>query len=235
MRDSVSRGKLIAEMDANDRPREKALSQGFDRLTDAELLAIIFATGTREKSVLELSSDILRDCDYHMSKLVSMGVSDIVARYKGIGPAKAITLLAALQLGIRAAADAAAIDRKPIKSAEDIYRRISARMQWLHHEEFWVLYLSRSNEVIYEYQLSKGGMAATVVDVRIIMRFALEKSAASIILVHNHPSGNLSPSMEDQSLTQKVSDAAKFFDISVLDHIIISHSGYYSFRDHGLI
>jgi len=230
------RGKTIADMSPCDRPREKALVHGFDALSDAELLAILFNTGIRNMNVVELSKAVLDDNDGHLSRLVRMRPGDIVRRYKGIGTAKAVTLLAALQLGIRAAKDGITIRNKHIKSSIDIYELMAPRLQWLNHEEFWVLYLSRANEVICEQLIGKGGIDATVVDVRVVMREALQLSVSSMAFVHNHPSGSLEPSVQDRALTKKLSAAAAIFDIRVIDHVIIgAQRGYFSFCDRGLI
>lgn len=220
-------------MEAGDRPREKAMRMGFDALSDAELLAILFNTGIRNKSVVEMSEDILAYLDGHLSKLVKMTVEDICVQFKGIGPAKALTLLAAVQLGMRAAADAMKSEKRIVKSSSDIVALAKERFQWLDHEEFWVYYLSQCGEVIYEKMVGKGGLNATVVDVRVIISQALKCNAASMILIHNHPSGTLKPSMHDMAITKKVCDAAKIFDLRVLDHLIIAHTGHYSFCDEG--
>ncbi|MDE7125710.1 MAG: DNA repair protein RadC, partial [Muribaculaceae bacterium] len=213
-----------------------AVSRGFDALSDAELLAIIFNTGIRNVNVVELSRRILDDNDGHLSKLVRMRVGDITRRYKGIGPAKAITLLAALELGIRAAKDENMLKKQKIVSSADVYMLMHPRMQWLDHEEFWVVYLSRANEVIGEHMVGKGGLDATVVDVRVIMREALQLSASAMALVHNHPSGTLRPSPQDCAVTEKLAQAANIFDIRIIDHVIIGASkGYFSFCDEGLL
>lgn len=230
------RPRMMADIDVSMRPREKAIAQGFDSLTDAELLAIIFNTGTRDMNVVELSRTILDDNDGHLSRLVRMSHGDIMRRYKGIGPAKALTLLAALQLGIRAAQDESSIVRTPVRSSADIATLMQPRMRWLANEEFRVLHLSKANEVMSEQLVGKGGLDATVVDVRLIIREALQLSASSIACVHNHPSGTLRPSPQDIALTRKLKEAAAIFDIRLLDHIIISAGkGYFSFADEGIL
>ncbi len=234
--DMDRRGRMIADMAVSERPREKAMAHGFDVLTDAELLAILFSTGTRDMNVVQLSEKILQDNGGHLSRLVRMNVRDITARYKGIGPAKALTLLAALQLGIRAVKDGSVLENKPVRSSSDIYARMRASLEWLGHEEFWVLYLSKSNEVISERMVGKGGLDATVVYVRVIMRDALLLSASAVAFVHNHPSGNMKPSIQDKALTEKLAEAARMLDIRVLDHIIVGGTkGYFSFCDEGLL
>jgi len=225
--------RLIKEMDADSRPREKALQRGFKSLSNAELLAIIFSTGIRGKSVIELSEDILNDNSGHLSKLTSLSVAEICRRYKGIGQAKAITLLAALELGARSAADAMKMERVLLTNPDAAYKIMYPHLCHLNHEEFWVLYLNRRGEILRESKIGQGGTSSTVVDVKIIMQGAVETLAASIILFHNHPSGNLSPSTHDISLTKKIKQACEIFSISLLDHLIITDNGYYSFQMQG--
>ncbi len=233
---ATHRPKMMADIDVSMRPREKAIAQGFDSLTDAELLAIIFNTGIRNINVVELSRMILDDNDGHLSRLMRMSHGDIMRRYKGIGQAKAITLLAALQLGIRAAQDESSIVRTPVRSSVDIATLMKPRMCWLANEEFRVLHLSRANEVISEQLVGKGGLDATVVDVRLVIREALQLSASAIACVHNHPSGALRPSQQDIALTRKLKEAAALFDIRLLDHVIIgAGKGYFSFADEGML
>ena len=223
-------GSLIRDMLEQERPREKAQKHGVKSLTDVELMAIIFATGIAGKSVIELSREILHDNGGHLSRVARLSVPEFLKRYKGIGPAKATTLLAALELGSRAAADARIIDEPTV--AYDIVRH---RFERLNHEEFWVMYLSQAGKLIAESKIGQGGLTATSVDVRIIVREALFNNATAMILSHNHPSGNLKPSQQDITLTKSITDAARLFNIVVHDHIIVSDGGYYSFRDEGLV
>lgn len=226
-------GRLIKDMAADERPREKAMRQGLKSLTDSELLAILFGTGVRGKSVVELSSEILADHEHHLSRIARMSVRDFLRRYKGIGPAKAITLLASLEIGARAAADAAAIDDPAVTSSQVAHNLMAHHFSNLDHEEFWVLLLSQSARVLAEIPVGRGGVAATVVDVKIIMRSALEHLASSMILCHNHPSGTLYPSAQDDNLTRKIRDAAALMDMRVADHLIFTDAGYYSYHDEG--
>ncbi len=226
-------GRLIKEMDADARPREKALQRGFKSLSNAELLAIIFSTGIRGKSVIELSEDILNDNSGHLSKLTSLSVTEICRRYKGIGKAKAVTLLAALELGARSAADAMKMERVLLTDPDTAYKVMYPHLCHLSHEEFWVLYLNRRGEILRESKIGQGGTSSTVVDVKIIMQGALETLANSVMLFHNHPSGNLSPSQQDLTLTKNIKRACEIFSISLLDHIIITDNGYYSFQMQG--
>lgn len=232
---SNKQGRLIKDLTPEDRPREKAVAGGIKSLSDAELMALLFATGIKGKSVIDLCNDILRDNRGHISLVTRMSVKELCQRYKGIGPAKAVTLLAALELGARSVADAQKIESPSIVSAKSAYNMMRYHFERLKHEEFWVMYLNRAGNVIKEERISQGGTAATIVDVKIILRYAIEHLAESMLLFHNHPSGNLTPSIEDDRLTKKITDAAKLVDIRVLDHIIISDNGFYSFADKGRI
>ena len=228
-------GSLIRDMLEQERPREKAQKHGMKSLTDVELMAIIFATGIAGKSVIELSREILQDNGGHLSRVARLSVPEFLKRYKGIGPAKATTLLAALALGSRAAAHARIIDEPTIASSTVAYDIVRHRFERLNHEEFWVMYLSQAGKLISESKIGQGGLTATSVDVRLIVREALFNNATAMILSHNHPSGNLKPSQQDISLTKSITDAARLFNIVVHDHIIVSDGGYYSFRDEGLV
>lgn len=231
----MSRESLIRDMVEEERPREKALSRGFKALSEAELMALIFATGIKGKSVLRLSEDILADNQGHLSLVTSMSVPEICRRYKGIGPAKAITLLAALELGSRAAADALKIERPVLNSSQLVYNVMRHHFDRLTHEEFWIVMLNRRGLMIKDMQISSGGTTATVVDVKIIVRAAVESLAESIILCHNHPSGSLQPSVQDDKLTEKIKGACHLLDIAVPDHLIFTDRSYYSYADNGRI
>lgn len=226
-------GMLIRDMVADERPREKAMRLGIKALSNTELMAIIFATGVAGKSVIELSNEILASAGGHLSKVARLSVAEFRRQFKGIGTAKAIALLAALELGARSAADAQTVDDPAIRSARDVYNLMRHHLERLPHEEFWVIYLSQAGRVIREVNISRGGLASTVVDPKIIMRGALESYAAALILVHNHPSGSLKPSLQDDNLTKKIVDAAALFDIRVNDHLIVTDAGYYSYCDEG--
>ncbi len=224
---------LIKDMREDDKPREKAIRLGMKALSDAELMAIIFSTGIKGKNVIEMSAEILHDNEGHLSRLARMGLKEFTQRYKGIGPAKALTMLAGLELGMRTAADARLDRREKVTSSQVGYDIMRHHFEQLDHEEFWVLLLSQSLEVIKDIRIGVGGLSSTVVDVKIIIREALEARASAFILCHNHPSGNLKPSAQDDALTRKIVDAAKLFDIRVCDHLIISFNGYYSYQDEG--
>lgn len=227
------RERLIKEMSSEERPREKAMRYGIKSLTDTELMAIIFSTGLKGKSVIELSRDILSDNDNHLSKVARLSVNEMLKRYKGIGPAKAITLLAALELGSRSAADAAKIDNPAILSSEMAYKLMKHHFERLDHEEFWVLLLSQSGRVLREVKIGQGGITGTAVDIKLIMRAAIEHLASAMIVFHNHPSGTLRPSHQDDAITKKIGDAARLIDTRLNDHIIITDASYYSYNDEG--
>ena len=224
----------IADLDEGDKPREKALSQGIRSLSNAELLAIIFGSGLPGKSVISMSQEILASCDNRLSRLSRLSIHEMKKKFKGVGTAKAISLAAAFELGLRTRDEDAALDPQ-IKSSTDIYNIMRIKLERLEYEEFWVLYLSRSNRIIYEECMSKGGVSGTITDVRLILKRALELLASGIILVHNHPSGNLRPSPDDDRITTKTKDAAKLLDINVLDHLIITPTSYFSYNDNGRI
>ena len=222
----------IADLDEGDKPREKALSQGIRSLSNAELLAIIFGSGLPGKSVISMSQEILASCDNRLSRLSRLSIHEMKKKFKGVGTAKAISLAAAFELGLRTRDEDAALDPQ-IKCSTDIYNIMRTKLERLEYEEFWVLYLSRSNRIIYEECMSKGGVSGTITDIRLILKRALELLASGIILVHNHPSGNLRPSPDDDRITTKTKEAAKLLDINVLDHLIIPPTCYFSYNDNG--
>ncbi len=214
-----------------DRPREKLVNLGRHTLTDSELLAILIRSGSRDETAVELSRRILQETDNDLTRLSKMSVSDL-ASYKGIGQVKAITIVAALELGRRRRmAEASA--RVKIGSSRDVADFFSPLLADLNYEEFWILLLNRANHVITRFQVSKGGVTGTVVDPKVIFNKALECTASGIILCHNHPSGNLQPSDADLSLTRKLKEGGKLLDFQILDHIIIAGEHYYSFADEG--
>jgi DNA repair protein RadC len=216
-----------------DRPREKMLKHGFSALSSAELIAILIGSGNLTESAVELSRRILSDFKNNLDHVGKSSVEKLKS-YNGIGEAKAINILAALELGRRRIL---ADDKNQIKinSSEDAYQYIKIELSDLTHEEFWVIYLDRANNAIDKSKISQGGISGTVIDVRIILKQAIEKLASSIILAHNHPSGNLSPSQSDLDITHKSSEASKLVDIKVLDHIIVAGNRFSSLADEGLI
>lgn len=217
----------------NDRPREKLSANGRLTLSDAELLAIIIGSGNRDESAVELSKRILQQCSNNLNELGKFSVADLM-RFNGIGEAKAISIIAALELG-RRRKEADSAKKVQITCSKDAYNCIQPYLQDIPYEEFWILVLSRSNSVIKTVKISQGGIAGTVADTRIIFQRAIENLASSIILCHNHPSGNTKPSKEDINLTCKLKEAGVIMDIPVLDHIIYTDNGYFSFADEGVL
>ena len=222
----------IADLDDSDKPREKALLQGIRSLSNAELLAIIFGSGLPGKSVISMSQEVLASCDNRLSRLSRLSIHEMKKSFKGVGTAKAISLAAAFELGLRTRDEDAALDPQ-VKCSTDIYNMMRVKLQRLEYEEFWVLYLSRSTRVMFEESMSNVGVSGTVIDTLLILKRAIELLASGIILVHNHPSGNLRPSPEDDRITAKTKEAALLLDINVLDHLIITPTDYFSYSDNG--
>jgi len=221
----------IKQWAEDDKPREKLMLKGKHVLSDAELLAILIDTGSRNESAVDLSKRIIGS----VSNLKALGRLTLqqLMEFKGIGEAKAITILAAMELGRRRGSEEE-VDLKKITSSKSVFDIMQPIIGELIHEEFWVLYLNNSNKVIYKSQLSKGGITGTVVDSRLVFKTALEQNAVSVILCHNHPSGLLQASEADKQITKKIKDAGKTLDVNVLDHLIITNSGYLSFADDGI-
>ncbi|NND94979.1 MAG: DNA repair protein RadC [Flavobacteriales bacterium] len=217
----------------DDKPREKLVLKGRNTLSDAELIAILIGSGTREMTAVELSKRILAASNNSLNDLGKSTIDELI-RFKGIGEAKAISIIAALELGRRRRAEPSA-ERVQIKSSKDAFNILVPEIGDLHHEEFLVLMLNRNNRVTSKEKISSGGIAGTVVDPKIIFKLALDKRASALILAHNHPSGNLNPSKQDISLTKQMKEAGQLLDISVLDHLIVTEHGYYSFADEGMI
>lgn len=216
----------------DDRPREKFLLKGKSSLSDSELLAILIGSGSRKESAVQLCQRILASTNNNLNQLGKISVNQLT-NFKGIGEAKAISIAAALELGRRRRAEET-MELKKITSSKMIFEIMQPIIGELPHEEFWVLYLNNSNKVIHKAQLSKGGITGTVVDVRLIFKTAFEFNATSIILTHNHPSGKLVASDADIQITKKIKEASKYLEIVVLDHLIITENGYYSFNDSGI-
>lgn len=216
-----------------DRPREKLAAQGRRALSDAELIAILIGSGNRDESAVELSKRILYHYDNDLNKLGKVSVNEL-SRFKGIGEAKAISIIAALELG-RRRSDSESPAPEVIKSSYMAYQIIRRHLVDLNHEEFWMLLLSRNNSVIAKELVSRGGMSGTICDPKIIFGIALQHQACYIILAHNHPSGNCKPSQDDINLTKRLSQAGLVLDIRIVDHLIITNESYFSFGDEGLI
>jgi len=217
----------------DDRPREKLFSKGATTLSNSELLAILINNGSKTKSALDLAKEILQLGNNNLNELGKLSLKEF-QQIKGIGEAKAVTIAAALELGRRRQA-AAAFEKPTIKSSTDIATYLQAIIKDYSYEVFAVLFLNQANKINHFEIISKGGITGTVADPRIILKRALEEDATSIILCHNHPSGNLKPSKSDELVTKNIKEAAKYFDIKVLDHIIVSEEGYFSFADEGLM
>ncbi len=216
-----------------DRPREKLLLKGKAALTDAELVAILIGSGTRDLSAVDLSKVILQKANNNLNELAKLSIKDLM-KIKGIGEAKAISIAAALELG-RRRKESEVVRRPRISSSRDAYEQIQPYLLDLPHEEFWLLLLNRANEVIRPVQVSQGGVSGTVADPKIIFKLAIECLASAIILVHNHPSGNLKPSEADKDLTRRLASAGKLLEIPILDHLIFTDASYLSFADEGLM
>lgn len=217
---------------AEDRPREKLLGHGKHALTDAELLAILLRTGNRNESALGLAKRILSSTKGQLSKLAQLSVAEL-CEFKGMGQAKAIGVVASLELGKRQKIQTHAM--QTLSSSKAVFALIEPRLSSLPHEEFWVIYLNQAHRLLACEQLSRGGISQTTVDVRIALKRALTLQAVSMILVHNHPSGNMQPSNSDKQLTEKFVTAAHNIDIHILDHLIVAENMYFSFTDQGLL
>ena len=215
----------------DDRPREKLFTKGATALSDSELLAILISTGSKNKSAVELAKEVLLLGKNNLNELGKLSVNDLM-KIKGIGEAKAITLAAALELGRQATSS---LVKTSIQSSNDIAEYLKATLKDYAYEIFAVVFLNRANKINHFEIISKGGITGTVADPRIILKKALEQDATAIVLCHNHPSGNLKPSRADEDLTLKIKEAAKYFDIRIMDHIIVSEDGYYSFADEGIL
>jgi DNA repair protein RadC len=223
----------ITDWAVEDRPREKFIQNGTASLSDAELLAILISSGTKDKSAVDLGRELLGLANNNLNNLGKLTVGEL-RKVHGIGPARAVTIAAALELGRRR--KLSEVQYVPqIRSSKDVSDIFQPLLSDLLHEEFWILFLNRSNKVINRMKLSQGGISGTVTDVRLVMKKAIECLASGIIVCHNHPSGNLNPSESDTKITQKIKEAGNLMDIQLLDHLIISDKDYYSFADNGVL
>jgi DNA repair protein RadC len=216
-----------------DRPREKLLYKGISSLSDAELVAILIGSGNSEETAVELSRRILENVKNNLNELGKLNVENL-KQFKGIGEAKAISIIAAMELG-RRRNHSSALEMGKITGSGDVARYLRPIIGDIQHEEFWVLFLNRQNKILDKQRLSQGGMTSTVIDVRMVLKMALEKHATSLIFAHNHPSGNLDASDADRKITSQIKDAGRIMDIPLLDHLIITQGGYFSFADEGLL
>ena len=216
-----------------DRPREKLVLKGKAALSEAELIAAIIGSGTPSSSAVDVSKGILNAIGNNLNHLAKLSVKDLM-KFKGIGEAKAVGIVSAMELGRRRRE--AEIEKRPkISSSKDVYVLMKSGLMDLPHEEFWCLLLNRGNVVIKKHLVSSGGVSGTVADPKLIFKAALEELASGVILVHNHPSGNRQPSHADKQLTKKMKDAGRSLEISLLDHIIFTEDGYFSFADENLL
>jgi DNA repair protein RadC len=223
----------ISEWKDSDKPREKMISNGKNSLSDAELIAILMGSGNSKESAVDLAQRILSDNQNNLIELSRKSISDLTI-YTGVGEAKAISILAALELGQRRR-QAEVVERKQVKSSSDVFEYMSVYLSDLTHESFWVILLNRANNIITQKSVSEGGTTSTVVDIKMIAKYAIDNHATGVILAHNHPSGNTQPSEQDNKLTDKIKNALNIFDITLLDHIIVCSTKYYSYADEGHI
>ena len=219
----------IKNWSEDDKPREKLMLKGKSVLSDAELIAILIGSGSRNESAVELSKRILASIDNNLNTLGKLSITKLT-EFKGIGEAKAISIVAAMELGRRRREEETK-ELTKITSSKEVFMMMQPLIGELPHEEFWVLYLNNANKVIHKSQLSKGGITGTVVDNRMIFKIAFEQNATAIILVHNHPSGKLEPSEADISITKQLKLAGRQLSVPIQDHIIITENGHYSFAD----
>jgi DNA repair protein RadC len=225
--------KSIKMWSPDDRPREKLLSKGTVALSDAELLALLIGTGTRDESAVDIARKILKSIDNDLQALGKLGLKDFT-QFHGMGEAKSVVLLAALELGKRRRAGEFKQGTK-VRSSREVYERFLEYMSHLKHEEFWVMCLSRAQQVISVNKIGEGGLSATIADPKKVFRVALENNAACIIVAHNHPSGNLQPSPEDNKLTNRLRENGSMMDCPLLDHLVVTDNGYYSYADEGTL
>ena len=230
-------GKLtsfsIKNWSEDDKPREKLLNKGRNSLSDAELVAILIGSGSRDESAVALSKRILASVNHQLGELGRLSIPQLM-QFRGIGKAKAVTIAAALELGRRRRGEEAAKVAR-ISGSRDVFELMQPLIGELPHEEFWIVYLNNANKVLHSVLLSKGGITGTLVDVRLVMKQALELGAVALILAHNHPSGTLKPSEADKLITRKLNKAAEALDLKILDHLIITERDYYSFADHNAL
>ena len=224
----------VKKWSPEDQPREKLLAKGVNMLSNAELLAVILRSGTRIESVVELSQRILNTYGNDLNRLGKVSATDLIRNFKGIGKAKAIGIIAALELGKRRKAEDLN-NRKKIMSSVDIYNYFHPFLCDLPYEEFWALFLNRSNRIIDHLKISQGGIASTIVDGKIIYKEAMIRLASNVVLCHNHPSGNYTPSDQDNAITLRIKNGLELLEMRLVDHIILTDGNYYSYADEGLI
>ncbi len=220
-------------LSVEDRPRNKMLSRGISAITDSELISMLLSSGSTPEVSFDLAKEILHSVDFNLHELAKKSVSDL-SKFAGMGSAKASILVACMELG-RRRNQAEALNNGQIKGSKDAANYIRPLIGDLPHEEFHVIYLNRQNKIICSNKLSQGGMTGTVIDVRLVLKYALEKCATSLIFSHNHPSGNLEPSDADRKITRQLKDAGALMEIPVIDHLIVTQFGFFSFADEGML
>jgi len=223
----------IKNWSVEDRPREKLLKSGVQSLSNAELLALLIGSGTKENNAVDLARNVLASVKNNLYDLGKLKTEELV-KVRGIGMARAITLQAALELGTRRNSSYGE-EKVMIRNSESAFELLYPIIGELEHEEFWIIILNRAHKVLKTEKISQGGLTGTVIDTRMILKHALDKRATSIIISHNHPSGNKTPSEADINITKKIKAAAGIMDITVLDHIIVAGRTYFSFADDGLM
>ena len=242
MKNNISPKRVVKEDSARlsikswspeDRPREKFISKDISFLSDAELVSILIRSGNRSESAVELSKKILESVDHKLNSLGKLSINDL-QKFKGIGETKAISIKAALELGKRRSIEEV-VEKQKVTCSFDIFEFYKSKLRDLNHEEFWVMFLNHGHKIINDQRLSHGGISETSIDVRLILKNALERFSTTIVVCHNHPSGNIKPSNEDIKITKKIKDACLLMDITLLDHIIVGDNSYYSFADEGIL
>lgn len=233
MEKETSQLLTIKSWAAEDRPREKLFLKGKSTLSDAELLAILLGTGTSKLSAVDLAKNVLQGAGNNLHELARLSAKDLM-KVKGIGEAKAITIIAALELG-RRRKELETHEKPKLTTSRDVFEYLKADLLDIQHEEFWIVLVNRANRIIKKRQISQGGVAGTIADPKIIFKIALEELASGIVLAHNHPSGNLTASQADIALTKKLKEAGKLLEIQVLDHVIIAGQKYFSFADEAIL
>lgn len=226
--------KTIKNLAKEDRPREKLKERGVESMTNSELLAIIIGSGSRGKNVIELAQDILKAYDNDVGMLLELDIYDLV-KHKGIGYVKALIIIAAIELAKRGMSSIGTNKAEHIRTSNEIYEIFRPMIGFLSHEEFWAIYLNNNLNIIKKERISIGNLTSTIVDIKRIIKLGIDLRATRLIIVHNHPSGNLTPSTDDMKITDRISKAASTFEITLEDHIIVSNNGYFSFSDHCLI
>lgn len=223
----------ITDLKEDDRPREKAMARGISSLSDAELLAIAIGSGLPGRSAISVARSMLSASDGKLSGIRRQSIPALIRNNPGIGPARAVAIAAAFELGVRCRDEKTDTEPPVVQSSKVVYEYMRRELESLPNEEFWYLTLSRSNRITGRYRLSAGGTSMTVVDVKLLMKDVVDRIADCIVLVHNHPSGNMQPSVQDRDLTRRIKGACELFGIRLLDHIIIGPDSYYSFCDNG--